>query len=122
MGDFENDLDEYLSARKKSSIKGVIQDLFSPKEKKVRIPEQVEVYNTGKEKKFSLKGVFTKKSDEQLIQSKLEAEEAVDDMKEIAKVALLAIKQLPDDQLSMFKQGPEFERLKQILKKHSLIK
>jgi hypothetical protein len=125
MGDFEQELDEYISSRKKASIKGLIGGIFSPKEHKVRMPEDVKVYQSKKERKWSLKSIgkgFSKKEDEHLIRYRLEAEDAVNDLKEIAKIALLTIKQLPDDQLSMFKQGPEFEKLKAILKKHDLIK
>ncbi|MBW3018933.1 hypothetical protein KY329_01985 [Candidatus Woesearchaeota archaeon] len=125
MGDFEQELDEYISSRKKASIKGMLAGIFGPKEKKVKMPEDVTVYQSRKEKKFSLKSLgnaFSKKEDEQLIRYRLEAEDAVSDMKEIAKVALVAIKQLPDDQLAVFKQGPEFEKLKYLLKKHDLIR
>lgn len=125
MGDFEQELDEYISSRKKASLKGMLTGVFGPKEKKVRMPEDVKVYESGKETKFSLKSLgkaFSKKEDEQLIRYRLEAEDAVTDMKEIAKIALVAIKQLPDDQLTLFKQGPDFEKLKFLLKKHDLIK
>lgn len=125
MGDFEQELDEYISSRKKASIKGMLSELFKPKDKKVKMPEDVKVYQAADGPKFSIKALgkaFSKKEDEHLIRYRLEAEDAVNDMKEIAKIALVAIKQLPDDQLSVFKQGPEFEKLKILLKKHDLIK
>ncbi len=56
------------------------------------------------------------------VQKMLAEDDVVQDTKEIAKIALAAIKQLPPEQMSAFKQGPEFARLKELLKKHQLIK
>lgn len=56
------------------------------------------------------------------VQKMLAQDDVVQDTKEIAKIALAAIKQLPPEQMSTFKQSTEFARLKELLKKHQLIK
>jgi len=86
----------------------------------------------------SKKGVFTKvleslglvtveeKAPEHIaaeeVQQMLVKDEVTQDTKEIARIALQVIKQLPPEQLASFKSGPEFARLKELLKKHQLIK
>jgi len=59
---------------------------------------------------------------EQALRAKMRVDDAVGDMKEISKITLNMIRQLPDEQLKKFKQSPDFERMKSILKKHELIK
>lgn len=122
MGEFDKELDDYLSARRRTNIKGFIKDIFKPTEKKVEIPEDVEVYQSGEAKEPLIKRMFSKKENDEAIAAKVEAEDAVADMKEIAKIALVAIKELPDDRLASFKKGAEFDRLKELLKKHDLIR
>ncbi|HLF54970.1 MAG TPA: hypothetical protein VI612_04580 [Candidatus Nanoarchaeia archaeon] len=130
--DFDKDLEEYLHARKKGArfnIDQFIKDFirkFKPKpSERVEMPEEIEVYDQKEQPK---EGVFAKifkkeeVSSEELLRTKMAAEDALEDMKEISKIALNAIKQLPDEQLRTFKQSPEFEKLKGILKKHELIK
>jgi hypothetical protein len=56
------------------------------------------------------------------VQKILVKDEVVQDTKEIAKIALAAIKHLPPEELALFKSSPEFSRLKELLKKHQLIK
>jgi hypothetical protein len=56
------------------------------------------------------------------VQQMLAKDEISQDMKEIAKIALLVIKKLPPEQMSEFKTSPEFDRLKELLRKHQLIK
>lgn len=46
----------------------------------------------------------------------------VQDLKEIARIALDVIKMLPPKELSDFKQSTKFSRLKDILRKYGLIK
>ena len=122
MGEFDKELEDYLSTRRRPNIKKVIRGILAPKRKKVSIPEDVEVYESAEAKTPFLTRLFSRKSDNDIITAQLEIDDTITDMKEVAKIALVAIKQLPDDQLAQFKQGPEFGRLKEILKKHSLIK
>lgn len=127
-GEFEKDLDEYLHARKRSGInlKALLDRLTpKPKPKPIVIPEQVEVYDTqSKPKENFVKKLFKReqKQDASLLQAELRAEDAISDMKEMAKISLGILRQLPDDQLRTFKNSSDFERLKVILKKHELIK
>lgn len=44
------------------------------------------------------------------------------DLREISKIALMAIKKLPEEDMKEFKDSAEFDSLKKILKKHDLIK
>ena len=48
--------------------------------------------------------------------------EAPTELKELAKISLGVIRQLSDEELKLFKQSPEFEKIKEILKKHELIR
>ncbi|RJQ19033.1 hypothetical protein C4580_05635 [Candidatus Woesearchaeota archaeon] len=127
-GEFEKDLDEYLHARKRSgiNIKALLDRLTpKPKPKPIAIPEQVEVYDKQSEPKENfVQKLFKReqKQDASLLQAELRAEDAISDMKEMAKISLGMLRQLPDDQLKTFKNSSDFERLKVILKKHELIK
>ncbi len=137
-GAFGRDLEDYLKARhkKKVDFKGFFSK-FKPakKEKKVDLPEDVEVYDSKEEikeevvekKKDSnvlgwISSKFKRHEKEDTEALKFEIVSLTDDLKDVAKVALTAVKKLPDDALAEFKQSPEFENLKKILKQHNLIK
>ena len=139
--EFDRDLNEYLSARKRASrfnIKGLFVRFLPKRSEKptappVEMPESVEVYEEPKERpslfstfKSSSKNMFSSlksdKESEELATSRMQAEDAVNDMKEVAKITLGMIKTLPDEQLRHFKKSPDFDRLKALLKKHELIK
>jgi len=135
-GGFDKDLDDYLRARskKKVDIRGFIEK-FKPKlEKKIELPEEVEVYDVNEaeaelpEKKEKDTNVFgwlfkkRKKADEDIEGLKFEVVSLTDDLKEVAKIALVAIKRLPDDRLAEFKKSSEFDKLKKILHERNLIK
>ncbi len=128
-GEFEKDLDAYINARKRSGFnpKAWIDRLLpKPSPKPIQLAEDVEVYEkpAPAPKEGFMQKMF-KRSDKDevtLLQSELRAEDAVSDMKEIAKIALGMLRELPDEQLKTFKHSTEFERLKTILKKHELIK
>ncbi len=132
--EFERDMEEYLRARKRAgfNIKEFLKGLIPKKgPERVEMPEQVEVYSEEAKpqpapKEGVLSKIFKKEKEEpaneELLRAKMQAEDAITDMKETAKIALSAIKQMPDEQLRTFKESPEFERLKMILKKHELIK
>ncbi len=126
--EFEKDMEEYLRARKKAgfNIKEILKGLFPKKQpERVELHEEVEVYEEEAPKESVITKLFKKKEEpphEELLRAKMQADDAVADMKEIAKIALSMIKQLPDEQLRAFKNSPDFEKLKTILKKHELIK
>lgn len=129
------DLDDYLKARhkKKVDFKGFFKK-FKPakREKKVDLPEDIEVYDdkedviVDKKKNVNVLGwissKFKKREKEDSEALKFEIVSLTDDLKDVAKIALTAVKKLPDDKLTEFKQSPEFEKLKKILKQHNLIK
>ena len=128
--EFDREMEEYLQARKKAgfNLKEFLQKLL-PKEKpkKIELPEEVIVYEeetTTEPKEGMLAKLFKKEEpkSEELLRTKMQAEDLTTDMKEISKIALGVVKQLPDEQLRQFKQSPDFEKLKTILKKHDLIK
>jgi hypothetical protein len=129
--DFEKDMREYLRTRKKAgfNIKQLLQDLLPKKKAEaVELPEEVEVYHEETEKPKRKEHVLTKffkkeePMHEELLRTKMQAEDAIADMKEIAKIALGMINELPDEQLIKFKKSPDFEKMKFLLKKHELIK
>lgn len=129
--DFEQDLDDYLQARKRArfDIKRFLKQLVPEKQPtRVDVPEDVEVYEQQdqptqqpKSQPF-LKKFFKKEDAEELARANMKAEDAIADLKEVSKITLNIIKELPDDNLMHVKQSPDFERLKTILKKHDLIK
>ena len=132
--EFERDMKEYLRTRKRAgfNLKSLVQDFF-PKKKpeQVELHEEVEVYEEsskqplGQRVKEKVLTKFFKKeepAEEEIMRTKMEAEDAISDMKEVSKIALGVVKQLPDEQLREFKQSEDFEKLKTILKKHELIK
>lgn len=132
--EISRDLDDYLRARKKStiSITNLLDSIndkikkFKTSKPKVDMPEEVEVYDQPipKEPKKPFYHKFFNKEnvDEELIRARMQAQDAIDDIKEISKISLKMIKELPDEHLRKFKESPEFEKLKTILKKHELIK
>ncbi len=130
--EFDRDMQEYLRARKKAGfdIRGLINKLLPKKQPSphVDLPEEVEVYHEESQKPARKETVLTKffkkeePANEALLREQMRADDALNDMKEVSKIALSAVKQLQDEQLREFKQSPDFERLKTILKKHDLIK
>jgi hypothetical protein len=126
--DFERDMREYISARKRArfNIKTFLQDILPKMPKKAQpMPEEVEVYTEKpiqEQPKESILTKWFKKETEELTCTKMEAEDTKTDLKEMARITLGMIKQLPDQQLKDIKQSSDFEKLKTILKKHDLIK
>ena len=47
---------------------------------------------------------------------------AKDDLKDLAKMFLKMLELLPDDELRDFKETPEFDQFKKILRRHNIIK
>lgn len=133
--EFDKDMEEYIRARKRAginlkSIKEAVQKLI-PKRKQpdhIDLHEEVEVYHEPAPKparKDSLLTKFFKKEEhtsEEFKQAQMAAEDAIADIKEISKITLNMIRQLPDEPLRQFRQSEDFEKMKTILKKHELIK
>lgn len=121
--DFDAELERYLHARRRPRIN--FRESFSkfwPKRKPDHIDLQtgVEVYD----KPSLLERVKLKKDQvvASLKKAESKSEQPCSDIKEVAKIALGVIRQLPDEELKRFKQSADFETLKEILKKHELIR
>ncbi len=133
--EFDKDMEDYLRARRRAGInlkqiKEMVQNIL-PKKKlpdHIELHEEVEVYHEPAPKparKDSLLTKFFKKEEhtsEEFKQAKMAAEDAIADIKEISKITLNMIRQLPDEPLRQFRQSEDFEKMKSILKKHELIK
>jgi hypothetical protein len=151
-GEFEKELEQYISQRHRARIK--FPDIFGAFKRKKKMPEpelppEVQKYEEGspaeipetmpgEEEEVEKKGALTRileslglvgKGEKatasvpaEEVQQMLVKDENMQDMKEIAKIALYVIKQLPPEKMSEFKSGSEFERLKELLRKHQLIK
>jgi hypothetical protein len=151
-GDFEKELEQYISHRRRAKIKfpNVFKSFKSSKKKMhdTEMPPEITTYDKatpaepfeaipGDDDYPAKKGFMTKiletlglvtveKKGAEIapeeVQKILAKDEVSQDTKEVAKIALAAIKQLPPEQLAIFKAGPEFARLKELLRKHQLIK
>lgn len=149
-GEFERELEEYIAQRRRAKIKfpNIFAQLKRPKKMpEPEFPPEIRQYEEGSpaepvevmpgEEEAQSKGIVTKiletlgivtveqRSEEipqEQVQQMLAKDEINQDMKEIAKIALHVIKQLPSEELASFKSSPEFGRLKELLKKHQLIK
>lgn len=118
--EFDAELERYLHARRRPKINArEFFRKFWPERKPDHIDMQtgVEVY----EDHSFLQRVKNRK-DAVVAHFKKQESAPTADMKEVAKIALGVIRQLPDDELKKFKQSTDFETLKEILKKHDLIK
>ena len=118
--DFDVELEKYLDARKRSrtSIRDILARLWPPR--KVRDVEQSFV-----SEKKSVIDLVKEKKEQVVAKFKSKDVSAIDhsaDIKEVAKIALRVIRRLPDEELKRFKESAEFEQLKEILRKHELIR
>jgi hypothetical protein len=150
-GEFEKEMEYYIAQRRKAKgIPGLFGG-FKPKKKmEPELPPEVQKYDEttpaeipetmpGEEDYPEKKGFFTRllesmglvsaeKTDKpadvptEEVQRMIAKDEVTQDFKEVAKIALNVVKQLPDDRLTGFKSSQEFVRLKELLKKHQLIK
>jgi len=101
-------VDTALEAEYEEEKKPVVQKIlewFRPRPKEVHLED--------KEKEAL---------EEKKIKEMVDKELVMQDLKEIAKIALFVIKQLPPEQLQEFKNSSDFADLKQILQKYRLIK
>ena len=150
-GEFEKELEQYIAQRRRAKIKfpNIFKSLKPAKKMhEPELPPEIQKYDAatpaeplktipGEDDYPAKKGFLTtvleklglvtvEKNDGQIpaeeVQQMLAKDDVTQDTKEIAKIALAAIKQLQPEQLATFKSGPEFARLKELLKKHQLIK
>jgi len=102
-----------------------------PEAKKEEILEEVQEYKADQKNvlgfimdKIGLarKQAMTEEEKESKIQDLVKKEMMQKDIREIAKITLIAIKKLQPDDLKQFKNSAEFDTLKSMLKKYDLIK
>lgn len=145
--DFDKDMDSYLEARRRGTgVKAFFNSLFAsqpkpPKPIKKELEETREppIVDTSPviEEPISeeepkpehlhgyslLSRIFSRKKEkeETEIDAK-EKEELLDDLKEVAKIALKTIKEAPDEYVHNFRKSTDFLKFKSILRKRKLIK
>lgn len=126
--EFKAELDDYLAERKTEPI---LAQIFRKREKSDEPPieEDYPLEDVGSQeswwtrfsKRFSSQKEHQEHDEEVLVED-LPKDELRDDFKEMSKITLQVMKQLPEKELHRLKQGPQFARFKEILKKHNLIK
>lgn len=135
--DFDQELDEYISSRKSSGFSGIFNQKDKPRDELEESVPITEVYNdelpqsnghkieSEQNKPKGIKRLFSffssDENEENIAESKVN-NLVLDDMKEVAKIALNIIKMLPPEKIITFKSSEQFSKLKDILSKHKLIK
>ena len=132
--ELKREIEGYISERRKGS--GLFKNLFKQEPKKEEplhptvkpyeeeragpASEMEKEYEQEQKKGFfaSIFGGFTAKEEEP---AKTDSE-AEQDLKEIARISLHMLKQMPGELIHNFKQTPDYERFKELLRKHQLIK
>lgn len=66
--------------------------------------------------------MLAEKGEEEKIKEMVEKEFMLKDIRDLAKMTLFVIKQLPKERMEQFKQTSDFNDLKELLKKYKLIK
>lgn len=66
--------------------------------------------------------ILAEKGEEEKIKEMVEKEFMLKDIRDLAKMTLFVIKQLPPERMEQFKQSSDFNDLKELLKKYKLIK
>ncbi|MEK6857864.1 MAG: hypothetical protein AABX39_04725 [Nanoarchaeota archaeon] len=131
---FDRELDEYLSERKKTRVLHNIIQGLKRESNKINLHPSLETYTTSAPQQISLpngereekprKGflarLFSPEEEEPNMAEQLNAMRS--DMKQLAKITLDVIKKMPPQEVATFKQSDDFAVLKELLKKHSLIK
>ncbi len=124
------DMDSYLSQRRKSDwsfFKPTLHPTVRPyknKEADTVVSEMID--EQPKKGWFSgmvdkLFGAEEAPEDVSEVQSQVSSTDATD-LKEIARISIIVMKQLPGDAIHDFKQTPDYDKFKDILRKHQLIK
>jgi len=120
MGEFEDELEEYLNQRRKGNV---MSFLATKKLEKQQTPDSEPEYEPIQEMPQPQKqGFFARLFSASPADEVPEEELIRADLKDIAKIALDALKQLPPQELENFKKSEDFFRFKELLQKHQLIK
>ncbi len=128
--------EEVETYEEKPAVPAQIQQQPKPAQQKQeqtkeKILEEVQEYKTDQKNVLDFimdkigitrKQVISEEEKEAKIQDLVKKEMMQKDIREVAKIALMAIKKLPSDDLKQFKNSSEFDALKGLLKKYDLIK
>ncbi len=128
--ELDQELETYLTKRRKHEEKH-----GETKTEEVRMPPEIETYEEPKQKSWLawLFGIGEEEEkqkeekkeenfDEESVKKVMETEQLKSDLKEVSRIALAAFKDLPPDKLHTLKSSPDFEKFKEILRRHSIIK
>ncbi|MBI4151106.1 hypothetical protein HY492_03195 [Candidatus Woesearchaeota archaeon] len=128
------DMDSYLSQRRKSDwsfFKPALHPTVHPyKNSKEAEPMASEVIDE-QPKKGWISGMVDKlfgaedvpeDVSEEAVQSQVSSTDATADLKEVARISLAVMKRMDGDAIHEFKQTPDYDKFKEILRKHQLIK
>lgn len=126
--DFDKDLDEYLSERSRKQFFFNMVQTFKSKKPDVKLSPDVETYeaaNAVKEDKPQKQGFFSRlfsAENKEFVELHQDVQPTKDELKFVAQVALNKIKKMPSEELEVFKVSEEFQKFKEVLKRHELIK
>lgn len=113
--DLYKELEHDISRRKRSE-----GAFFKPKKvQKMEYDQDIKEVVEEKRGGFFSK-LFGSSKIEEMPEIKVDA--SAEDLKEIAKITLKALKMLPPEQITAFKNTEDYSKLKEILKKHNMIK
>ncbi|HSU72605.1 MAG TPA: hypothetical protein VLJ21_02035 [Candidatus Binatia bacterium] len=129
------DMDSYLSQRKKGgwslfkksepALHPTVQP-YKKEEPKVEQLQPMEQEYESQSKKGWFSGfmnkLFGEETQEMPVEESMPVSDTSADLKELARIALQVMKQMPGDQIRDFKETPDYEKFKNILRKHKLIK
>ena len=127
--EIDRDLEAYLASRRQK------RKMAEPKEE-IKMSPEIETYDDEKPKRSWLAWLFGHEEDKQPVQEILpekefdelevkkvvEVEHLRNDLKEVSRFALEYFKDLPAEKLQKLKESPEFEKFKEILRRHGIIK
>ncbi|MEK6849865.1 MAG: hypothetical protein AABY01_04845 [Nanoarchaeota archaeon] len=129
----KKDMESYISTRRKSDwsftkpFHPTIQE-YKPKQEESAVENTEVTEKKGWFSKVSSK-IFGEAADEATedvpaaqVHSQISSSETHTDLKELARISLGVMKQMPGEQIHEFKQSPDYDKFKTILKKHNLIK
>jgi len=123
--------DDVETYEEKPQIQVKSTPVLKPEHKKEELLDEIQEYSPDQKNVLSFildkigiakKPVMTEDEKEARIQDIVKKEMMQKDIREVAKIALMAIKKLHPDDLKQFKNSSEFDVLKNMLKKYDLIK
>lgn len=125
-------MDRYISQRRKSdwSFDKPLHPTVRPYKQKTEEPAVEVTESAPKKGWFSsmTSKLFGEQPEEaqdipaEQVQSQVSSGDTSSDLKELARISLGVMKQMPGELIHDFKQSPDYDKFKTILKKHNLIK